>query len=93
MHTVMMRFRVEQIYLTDESGRIVPAPGRHPLFYLLEATSVDQLLDSFVSQNGGEIVGEVLRFPGFQAIATVKRDQSVYTLQILPASDRIRVER
>jgi hypothetical protein len=85
-----MRFRVEQIYLTDEEGKIISRPGVHPMHHLLEAANVDSLLSEFVASDGAQIVGEVLKFPGFQAIATVKRDHVVYTLQVLPATDRLR---
>ena len=84
-----MRFRVEQIYLTDEEGKIISRPGVHPMHHLLEAGTVDELLEQFVQGDGGVIVGEVLKFPGFQAIATVKRQQVVYTLQVIPATDRL----
>jgi hypothetical protein len=86
-----MRFRVEQIYLTDEEGRIISRPGIHPMHHMVEGGTVDEVLDTFVSTDGAEIVGDVLKFPGFQAIATVKRQQVVYTLQIVPATDRLRL--
>lgn len=86
-----MRFRVEQIFLTDDAGRVIPSPGRTPQFHVLEATSVESVLTSFVQDHGGgEFVGDILKFPGFQAIATVKKEQAVYTLQVLPVSDRFR---
>lgn len=85
-----MRFRVEQIFLTDDEGRVIPSSGRSPLYHLLEAATVDDLLTAFVKQRGGVIVGEVLKFPGFQAVATVRDEQSVYTLQVLPSTDRHR---
>ena len=85
-----MRFRVEQVYLTDEEGQIVPRAGTNPLFHLLDAETVDELLSAFVQRDQAEVVGDVLKFPGFQAVATVKRHQAVYTLQIVPVTDRVR---
>jgi hypothetical protein len=85
---LLVRFRVEQVFLTDDEGRVIPSSGRSPLFHLVDAPSVDELLHLFLDEQGGEIVGEILRFPGFQAVATVRSDQSVYTLQILPTTDR-----
>jgi hypothetical protein len=82
-----VKFRVEQIYLTDESGKVT-AIAQPRLFHLLEAQTVDEALYAFVNSDGAEIVGEVLRLPGLQAVATARRRNSVYTLQLVPASDR-----
>lgn len=86
---IAMRFRIEQIYLTDDKGRVIPRPGTDPMHHFVEAETVEELLDTFVGRDQAEIVGDVLRFPGFQAIATVKKQQVVYTLQVIPATDRI----
>lgn len=87
-----MRFRVEQIYLTDQQGRVIPSNGRHPQYHVVEAATVDELIMAFVQEQGGTIVGDVLKFPGFQAVATVRNEQSVYTLQVLPSTDRLRTQ-
>ena len=85
-----MKFRLEQIYLTDSEGHVIPA-GSNVAFHVLEAVSVEQALEGFVLRDGAEVMGDVLKLPGLQAIATARRMNSVYTLQILPASDNIRL--
>ncbi|HVT04479.1 MAG TPA: hypothetical protein VHL58_14020 [Thermoanaerobaculia bacterium] len=82
-----MRFRVEQLALTDEKGKV--QPGQRPRFYVQEAETVDDAVRACVAENDAVLVGEVLRLPGFQAVATVRRDQMVYTLQLGPVSDRL----
>lgn len=82
-----MKFRVEQIYLTDESGKVTAVPQTR-IFHVLEADSVDEALYAFVKRDGAEIVGDVLKLPGFQAVATARRANFVYTLQLLLVSDR-----
>jgi len=62
------------------------------VFHLMEAQTVDEALYAFVQRDGAEIVGEVLKLPGFQAVATARRRNSVYTLQLIPASDRYHQE-
>ena len=42
----------------------------------------------FIRKDQGEIIGNVLKFPGFQAVATVRKTSGVYTLQITPASQQ-----
>ena len=83
----ILKFRVEQIFLTDEEGKVTPV-GQNRVFHLLEANNVDDALYAFVEKDGAEIVGEVMKLPGFQAIATARRKNWVYTLQLLPVSDR-----
>jgi hypothetical protein len=82
-----VKFRVEQIFLTDEAGKVTPV-AQTRVFHVLEAESVDAALYAFVSKDGAEIVGDVLKLPGFQAIATARRQSHVYTLQVLPVSDK-----
>jgi len=83
-----VRFRIEQIFLTDEFGKVIN--GGVPQFHLIESGSVDDALRLFVSRDEAEIVGDVLKLPGFQAIATARRSNHVYTLQVSPVSDRFK---
>jgi hypothetical protein len=82
-----MRFTIEQRHLTDESGKPV-SMARQVSFHTCDADSVDEALHFFVKEQGGEVIGDVLKFPGFQAIATVRDAGGVYTLQLTPASQR-----
>lgn len=88
-----MNFRIEQVFLVDETGHVVPSVENR-VYHVEEGVSVDQVLASFVTRDqGAQIVGNVLRLPGLQAIATVKREAVVYTLHVLPATDRMPTQR
>lgn len=82
-----MRFRIEQTFLTNEEGAVIPPVGHEVRLHIREAATVEEALESFVHADHGQIVGNVIRFPGFQLIATARRDKSVYTLHLDPATD------
>ena len=82
-----MRFTIEQRHLTDESGKPLQ-PANEVSFYTFEAESVDDAVRLFVRDQGGEVIGDVMKFPGFQAVATIRDRHGVYTLQVMPASQR-----
>jgi len=88
MNSAAMRFRLEQIFLTDGDGQVIPA-GTSVDFHVVEAVSVEQALQSFVKSDGAAVMGDILKLPGLQAVATARRENSVYTLQVVPASDII----
>jgi len=88
-----MRFRIEQTFLTNEEGAIVPSMAHEVRFHIREAATVEEALESFVHADHGQIVGNVIRFPGFQLIATARRDKSVYTLHVDPVTDMTDVVR
>lgn len=80
-----MRFTIEQRHLTDQSGKPVAADA--VTFHTCEAPDVDEAVRLFVKKREAEIIGTVMTFPGFQAIATVRDPGgSVYTLQVAPSS-------
>ena len=82
-----MRFTIEERHLTDGEGKPVAAPGAVE-FHLFDAESVDDAVRLFVKEDNAEVIGNVLKFPGFQAVATVRKATGVYTLQFTPASQR-----
>jgi hypothetical protein len=83
----LMRFTIEQRHLTDDAGKPVSTP--HAVtFHVFEAADADAAVRLFIRADGGEILGDVLKFPGFQAVATVRRPGGVYTLQVSPTSQR-----
>ena len=82
-----MRFTVEERHLTDANGRPVSAPGA-VAFHPWDAENIDEAVDSYIIQGAAELIGNVLKFPGFQAVATVRKASGVYTLQFTPASQR-----
>lgn len=85
----MMRFTIEERHLTDGAGRPVTAPGA-VAFHTFEAETVDDAVRLYVSGDSAELIGNVLKFPGFQAVATVRKASGVYTLQFTPASHEVR---
>ena len=84
---MLMRFTIEQRHLTDGGGKPIAADGAVS-FHSCEAESADDAVQQFVLLDGAEIIGNVLKFPGFQAVATVRKESGVYTLQVTPASQQ-----
>ena len=87
---MVMRFTIEQRHLTDEGGRPVLDDGA-VTFHSCEADTVDEAVRLFVRNRGAEVIGNVLTFPGFQAVATVRDNSGVYTLQVTPVSGQFAV--
>jgi len=85
----MMRFTVEERHLTDMEGRPVADSAPSAVsFHTFEAETVDDAVGIFVKRDDAEILGNVLKFPGFQAVATVRKPSGVYTLQFTPSSQQ-----
>src|SRR5258708_7073928 len=86
---LMMRFTIEQRHLTDTTGRPLPSGELDTVsFHCLEADSADAAIRLFITPAQGEIIGDILKFPGFQAVATVRTASGVYTLQVAPTSSQ-----
>jgi hypothetical protein len=82
-----MRFTIEQRLLTDNTGR--PVLDRSAVsFHTFDAETVDDAVHLFVKKEQGEILGDVVKFPGFQAVATLRSVGGVYTLQVTPSSQQ-----
>ena len=81
-----MRFSIEQRHLTDVAGKPV---SDELTFHTCEATDADDAVRLFVRDQSAELIGNVLRFPGFQAIATMRSAEGVFTLQVAPASQQL----
>lgn len=82
-----MRFTIEQRQLTDVAGK--PIQANALTFHVREAETVDEAVRLFTTEAGAEVLGNVLKFPGFQAVATVRDRSGVYTLQITPSTQQI----
>ncbi|MGA7616005.1 MAG: hypothetical protein WBX15_12585 [Thermoanaerobaculia bacterium] len=80
-----MRFRIEQLFLTDEAGRA--APSVLPRFFMLEATSPEDAVDKFLEAEQSSLIGDLQRYPGLQVVATGRREQQLFTLEVAPVSD------
>lgn len=81
----MIRFTVEERHLTDGDGRPVTAADA-VVFHTFEAETIDDAIRLYMGDDHAELIGNVLKFPGFQAVATVRKASGVYTLQFTPAS-------
>ena len=85
-HEMLMKFTIEQRHLTDVSGKPVVSDPKGVTFHSCEAESADEAVHLFIGSDQGEVLGKVLKFPGFQAVATVRKTSGVYTLQVSPSS-------
>ncbi len=82
-----MRFSIEERHLTDTNGR--PLEGLNDVsFQTCEAENVDDAVRLYIARDNAELIGDVLKFPGFHAVATVRKATGVYTLQFNPTSQR-----
>jgi hypothetical protein len=82
-----MRFTIEERHLTDGNGRPIVSTDTVE-FHTCEADTVDEAVSSYTLKDQAELIGSVLKFPGFQAVATVRKSTGVYTLQFTPASQQ-----
>ena len=83
-----MRFTIEQRHLTDQGGKPISGPNA-VTYHVCDAETVDEAVRLFIGEHEAQVIGEIVRFPGFQAVATVRDDSGVYTLQFSPASGRL----
>jgi hypothetical protein len=84
---MVMRFTIEERHLTEADGKPVVAPN--PVeFHVCDADTIDDAVRLYIKKDHAEIIGNVLKFPGFQAVATVRKAGGVYTLQFTPTSQR-----
>jgi hypothetical protein len=86
---MLMRFTIEQRHLTDVNGKPVTGESGGVSFHVLEAPSADEAVRQFANEEAAEVIGEVLKFPGFQAVATMRNPRGVFTLQVTPASQNL----
>ena len=85
---MLMRFTIEQRHLTDRSGKPIAADSPIAI-HVFEAETADEAVRLFVKKDEAEVIGTILKFPGFQAVATVRNPSGVYTLQVTPTSQQI----
>lgn len=82
-----MRFTIEERHLTEADGKPV-ASQDDVEFHVFDAETVDDAVRLFIKKDHAEIIGNVLKFPGFQAVATIRKAGGVYTVQFTPSSQR-----
>jgi hypothetical protein len=81
----MIRFTIEERHLTDEDGRPITSADA-VAFHSFDAETVDDAVRLYIRKDDAQLIGNVLKFPGFQAVATIRKASGVYTLQFTPAS-------
>jgi hypothetical protein len=86
---MMMRFTIEQRHLTDPGGRPTANDPDTVSFHTCEAQSADAAVRLFLDGNGGAVIGDIVKFPGMQAVATMRNATGVYTLQVTPSSQNL----
>jgi len=86
---VNIRFNIEQRHLTDPSGKPITNEPSAVTFHVCEAETADEAVRLFVRTDDAELIGNILKFPGFQAVATVRKTNGVYTLQVSPSSSNM----
>jgi hypothetical protein len=86
---MLMKFTIEQRHLTDQAGKPVRDDPAAVSFHTFEAENVDAAVRGFVDESHGEVIGSILKFPGFHAVATVRDVNGVYTLQVSPSSQNL----
>jgi hypothetical protein len=87
---VTMRFTVEERHLTEADGRPVSSSNEVE-FNSVDAETIDDAVRLYIKKDDAELIGNVLKFPGFQAVATVRKASGVYTLQFTPASQQMKI--
>jgi hypothetical protein len=88
--TVTIRFTIEERHLTEADGRPV-AGADNVEFVTVDAENVDDAVRLYIKKDEAELIGTVLKFPGFQAVATIRKASGVYTLQFTPASQQLKI--
>ena len=83
---MLMRFTIEQRHLTDVHGKPVSDREAAVSFHSREAESADEAARGFASEIAAEVIGDILKFPGFHAVATMRSPEGVFTVQVTPAS-------
>ena len=86
MRTPLVRFTIEQRHLTDGGGKPIAHDPESVSIHSMDAPSADEAVRLFIKKDDAELLGDILRFPGFQAVATVRKIGGVYTLQVSPTS-------
>jgi len=80
-----MRFTIEQRHLTDSAGKPVISSSS-VAFHVVEAESADDAVRLLIKRDNAELMGDIMKFPGFHAVATIKTSGGVFTLQVGPTS-------
>lgn len=81
----LVRFTIEQRLLTDAKGKPTTGPASI-VFHTVEAESADDAVRLLIKRDNAQLMGEIQTFPGFHAMATIRGESGVFTLQVAPTS-------
>lgn len=81
-----MRFTIEQRHLTDVAGKPVTDQAAAVSLQVFDADSAEDAVKLLVKRESAQLMGEIMKFPGFHAVATIRTSGGVYTLQVAPSS-------
>ncbi len=74
--------------MTEADGRPITVPDAVE-FTSVDADTIDEAVRFYIKTDNAELIGNVLKFPGFQAVVTIRKASGVYTLQFTPASQQL----
>ena len=81
-----MRFTIEQRHLTDSAGKPIGDQTGAVSFQLFDAESAEDAVRLLIKRESAQLMGEIMKFPGFHAVATIRTSGGVFTLQVAPSS-------
>ena len=55
-------------------------------FHVVEADSAGEAVQLVIKRDNAELMGDIMKFPGFHAVATIRTSGGVFTLQVGPTS-------
>lgn len=79
-----MQYTIEERELTNESTRRLSF-DKKPRRMVIEAEDADEAITQFVVRNASQLVSVTRPVHGFESIATVKKDDSVYLIRVYAA--------
>ena len=81
-----MRFSIEQIFLTDSSGKPL-GPSQAAAYHIVAADSLDAALSAFLHDQQATLIGRIQKLAGAHAVATAQQERAVFTVHIAAGSD------
>lgn len=78
-----MRFIIEQVFLTDEAGRVITPRPPAPQLHVVEAGDPAEAVRLFIRDHGGRLLGESRTYGEGSTVATVQNGSVFYTVEAL----------
>ena len=87
----LMRFSIEQIFLTDSSGKPLGPPAA--AYHVVNADTLDAALASFLREQQASLIGTIQKLAGAHAVATAQQERTVFTVHIAAGSDSFAIQK